>query len=208
MLSCADALSAQSASVNAAKPANRFGFTAGINSATFAGENLNNESGHTGFRIGGLLVFPMTPNFAIQPELIYTMKGSEEDAGGGSTAAFKQNYVEVPLLGRYEFTTTSQFKPLFYVGPSVSYSVSCGISGVSPGTSDLSCDDLAQQGGGHFYKVDLGLVLGGGVAFEAAGHLFSVTARYDHGFNKIEKQSSVYNRVMSLVGTMEFPFGK
>jgi hypothetical protein len=209
MLVCAGALTAQAPSAGSVKPAKRFGLIAGVNSASFAGKDVLDESGHTGFRFGGLLVLPVTPSFSIQPEVIYTMKGSEEDQGGGDKAVFKQNYIEVPLLGRYEMETATRFKPLFYFGPSVSYSLKCEASGTSAGVAQTyTCADLEQLAGVTFNKVDAALVLGGGVAFEAAGHVFSVTARYDHGFNKLEKDASVYNRVMSLIGTMEFPFGK
>jgi hypothetical protein len=52
----------------------RFGITGGANLATLTGSGFEEPSNRTGFAAGLMAVLPVAPSFAIQPELMFTMK--------------------------------------------------------------------------------------------------------------------------------------
>src|SRR5215211_3696797 len=82
-------------------PAKRFGIVAGINSSTVAGDETEDASRRTGVIAGILLSVPVAPNFAIQPEFLYSMKGAkfgDSDAAG----TVKLDYAEIPILLRID----------------------------------------------------------------------------------------------------------
>jgi hypothetical protein len=188
-------------------PPRRFGLTAGVNSSTIGGSDVGNASRRTGFMAGALIVIPVSPTFAIQPELLYTMKGAtSNDVDVGST--FKMNYAEIPVLLRVDIPASGGTKPFFYGGPAVSFKVSCDIEATSQGsTVSASCDELESQGV-KVKTVDYGVVVGGGLAFDVGGRAFTIGARYDHSLGKIVEDSDSKHRVISILATLEFPWAK
>jgi hypothetical protein len=74
-----------------AKPSPRFGLIGGINLATLSGSDAEGLENRTGFMGGLLFSIPITKDFAIQPEAIFTMKGAEAKSTEASAAA-KRRY--------------------------------------------------------------------------------------------------------------------
>src|SRR5215831_20016279 len=72
----------------------RFGIIGGATLATLTGGVASNRIGFAG---GLMAVLPVSPSFAIQPELMFTMKGANEKLGGTS-ATSKIDYIELPVL--------------------------------------------------------------------------------------------------------------
>jgi hypothetical protein len=200
--------STASAQVAAALPPARFGIIAGINLAKLGGEDVDNADNRTGF-VGGIVAsFPMAPNFAIQPELTFSMKGAKgRDASTDGT--FKMNYIELPVLFRFDVPTTGTTKPFLLAGPAIAFQTGCDISGTDQGTTvTLSCKDLSDQfAGGTFdpKSFDVGTMFGGGLAFDAGGRTMTIGVRYNLGLMKTFEDAEIKNRVLSFVGTFEFP---
>jgi hypothetical protein len=193
-------------------PIRRFGLTAGINSATFGGKDAANPTPdrHTGLIAGVFTVVPMRPNFAIQPELFYTMKGAEFSDPTG-TGSFKMNYLELPVLARFDIPASVGVKPFVVAGPAVSFKMTCDVEAAGTGFNVSStCDELQSQSGGttNFNSVDYGVVIGGGLAFDVSGRTFTVGARYNHSFGRIEESSDTKHRVISMLATFEFPWAR
>ena len=189
------------------RPSMRVGVTTGVNWATLAGKDAFNESRRTAFRLGGLVVLPMTANLAFQPELIFTLKGSVEGPQG-SQQTFAETYFELPLLVRYQMTA-GRVKPFVYAGPSVAHDESCNmISHDANGTNRVPCSEIVFVLGGTFNKWDAGVVVGTGLALDVGGRVLTVSARYDHGLRTVETETDLYHRVVSLVATFEVPFTK
>ena len=196
----------------------RFGITAGINSSTFGGKDATNPtpSRRTGFMAGVLLVVPIRPSFAFQPELLYTMKGANIDDPSGS-GGYKMTYIEVPLLARFDIATSGGVKPFLYAGPAVSFKMSCDIEIKSSFFNvNSTCEEFVSQFASttKFKSIDYGAIIGGGLAFDLSGKTFSIGARYDHSFGKISEDTDptvgndVKHRVISVLATLEFPWGK
>jgi hypothetical protein len=185
------------------KPATRLGITAGFNSSTFAGNDATDESRHSGGRVGGLVVIPMSMHFALQPELIYTTKGSEQHPNGDDLF-FKMNFIELPILARFQMTPSHGQAPFFYAGPSIGHREACSFSGTALGGT-YSCADVETLAGIKFNTWDAGVVVGLGVAFDVRGKTLSVSGRFDHGLKRISDGSDLHHQVLSVIGSLEFP---
>lgn len=170
------------------------GIKAGVALANLTGD-ISGTSMKTGFGFGGFLTFGLSETFSIQPELLYIMKGAKEDVSGG-TVKLKLNYLQVPVLFKYDFPTQSSFKPSIFVGPAVGILMSAKVSAESGGAGvEVDVKDL-------FNSADLGLVFGLGAEI-ATGSKGGVTfdARYDLGLSNIAKDSgdqSVKNATIGL----------
>jgi len=191
----------------------RFGVIAGANWATISGGYFQGVSNRTGFAGGLMAVLPVATSFAIQPELTFTMKGANSDSGGFSAAA-KMYYVELPVLVRFEIPASGRVKPFFYGGPGFAYRTSCTLEGHAPGLDiTVSCDQQAHQGeraspGVKYRRTDVDGIIGGGLAFDIGGRTTTVGARYDVGFVNFFNRNTSKNRVLSFMGTLEWPVHK
>lgn len=97
------------------------GLKAGLNVSNFSrtvgvSNRMFGAGAITGASAGGFLTYRLTPAFAFQPEVLYTMKGADI---GGTLSQLSVNYVEVPLL--LKLTVPSQMGPNLFVGPTFSY---------------------------------------------------------------------------------------
>jgi hypothetical protein len=190
-------------------PPRRIGFTAGVNSSTISSDD-GEPSRLTGVVAGVLIVFPMTPAFSIQPELLYSMKGVQTK-GQGLTVTGRLTYLEMPILARYDIPTTGRAKPFVYGGPAVAVNLSCKAK-VSGGGQSFSgdCED-PNTGDGGVKMVDVSAVIGGGLAFDVGGRTFTIGARYVHGLVNVDEStdpSDAKNRTISVLASLEFPWPK
>jgi outer membrane protein with beta-barrel domain len=181
----------------------RFGIIGGANLATQTG--FESPSNRTGFAAGLVAVLPVAPIFAIQTELMYTMKGVSSDSGGTA----KVDYIELPVLVRFEAPAIGLVKPFVYSGPGFAYRVSCTFD--EPQFQVLTCDSAAAIGrraspGVNYSRTDVDGIVGGGLAFEVGGRTMTFSVRYDAGFVRFLSDGDAKNRVLSFVGTLEWPF--
>jgi opacity protein-like surface antigen len=196
---------ALSAQTTPAQP--RFGITGGLTVAKVGGSDVNDAKLKTGFVGGGVAVFPISPTFSFQPELVYAMKGSKF-TDQGTDASFKLNYVELPVLVRYDVPVTGGTKPFLLAGPAFALETTCKISGTDQGTTvTFGCQDFFNQVGANTdtKSFDVGAMFGGGLAFDVNGRVMTVGIRYNIGFMKVFSDTDVKNRVLSFVGSLEWP---
>jgi hypothetical protein len=186
----------------------RFGITAGMNLAKLSGADNGIVENRTGFLVGGLVVIPIARNVAFQPEILFATKGAQA-SDSGITAAMKLQYVEVPVVLRFDVPTSGKIKPFAYAGPAFSLKTGCSFEGSAQGVSaSVPCDNIFGQdpGDASFRSADVGGLVGGGLAFDVGGRLLTVGARYEVGFVSIFSNDDSKNRVLSFVGTFEWPF--
>lgn len=157
-----------------------YGFKGGLNFSNFYTDNVDDSNILTGFNAGLYAKFPITNSIAIQPEINYTTKGSEQiydNAIVQGTSKFNINYIEVPIL--LVANLTDNFN--VHVGPYAAYMVSGKTSNDSnfgSSESELNTDD--------FNKFDAGISGGVGVDLDVVN--FGV--RYNYGLTKIGKDNS------------------
>ncbi len=105
--------------------------------------------------IGVFLTYNLTPEVALQPELIYVEKG----AGGGILGGrrWRHNYLEVPVVLKYCLSVNGKLKPSVYLGPAMSILMSADFRGSV--ISDVIDTKNAMKG------FDVGIAIGGAVDY-------------------------------------------
>jgi hypothetical protein len=149
-----------------------FGLKAGVSIAQFVGsdapdDNLVRTVSRVGLSGGGLAEISFAEHWAIQPELLYTMKGTKEIFLSTSTRFQRLGYLEVPVLLKFKI-------PHFFVeaGPQVGVLVQA-TQRVEAAASSEELDNKTD-----FRTTDLGYALGLGVQ-DTNGLLLGV--RYNGG---------------------------
>jgi hypothetical protein len=160
-----------------------FGVKGGFNMSNLIsdGENEpNDENVLYGFNAGVYATLPISDFVAIQPEILFTTKGSELEYNNdllSGNAKFKLNYIEVPLLVRVNITKNFNV----HAGGYASYLVSSKVTGSGDidFNEDIDTDDLN--------KFDAGVAAGLGVDFNP----ISIGLRYNYGLTTVGKERTV-----------------
>lgn len=94
----------------------RAGPKVGINNAGIANPAINVSPSKIGNRIGGFLEIGIADNCFLQPELLYTTKGSEF----GDTEV-SDNYLSIPIMAKYAFVNNDNLQVFGQAGPYIGY---------------------------------------------------------------------------------------
>jgi len=81
-----------------------FGAKAGVNFSDITGEKVDSFEGLTSFHVGAVAEIQISEKFSVQPELIYSMQGSdysEDFEGDDFEGSVKVNYLNIPLMAKY-----------------------------------------------------------------------------------------------------------
>jgi hypothetical protein len=124
--------------------------------------------------------------FAIQPEVLYVMKGGKagfpegEAEGYDITMKVKMDYVEVPVLIKYNFPTQGTISPNLFAGPVVAFNVAAKVE--SEGYPVEAGEDFPSEDIENKKSVDFGIAFGGGLGL-AVGETGKLTfdVRYTLG---------------------------
>jgi hypothetical protein len=169
-----------------------FGFTqAQISGGIKGGLNFANQEysadgfsispdARTAFHVGAFLAINFSDNLGLQPELLYSSKGSEFEFAG-TTATAKYNYLDVPILLRYSINEMISL----HAGPQISLLMSAEDDDGDDISEGVTGSDLGLSFGG---QVDLPMGLVGGL-------------RYNLGLSNIDDTDSggeVKNRVFQI----------
>ncbi len=154
-----------------------FGVKSGVNLANLSGGGASLDS-RTGFHIGAVAeLFLWEDKFAIQPELIYSQQGAVSNTnlfveGISFSIAIKNDYINVPVLGKYYPTKGLSLEAGPYFGFNVKSELEIETMGFE-GTEDLN-EEVS--------TFDFGSVLG--VGYELPIGIF-FQARYMFGVSDI-----------------------
>ncbi len=157
-----------------------YGIKAGMDIADNYGDYAEGLDTKVGFIGGAFVEYMAAPQFAVQLEALYAMKGAKVS---GVDAKFKTDYIEFPLLLKFMIPTQGNIKPNLYVGPALGILTSAK---VSVDVSNLVLSNQASLDVKDIYKsTDFGIAFGGG--FGAAMQTFMLTfdVRYTLGMTKI-----------------------
>lgn len=184
----------------AAAQQNMVGLKAGLVAAELSGD-VEDVSSRAGLGFGGFLQVMVGPNFSIQPEALYLMKGASDDA---NEADIKVNYLQVPILVQYHIPAAG-VSPRIFAGPSLAFELGCDLEmdGV-----EASCEaaDISTK------SADFGLVFGAGADIPLGGVVVTLDGRYDLGVTNIAEdvdgvEFDVKNRAFEFFAGVGFPFG-
>ena len=138
-----------------------------------AGPDAGDTDQLMGFAFGGFFTYNFSPTFALQPEFLYTMKGFSVPVLGVDID-FKMDYIEIPVLFKFQFGTGTA-KPCLFAGPAVAFMVSAKLEVLG---ESVDADEL-------WKSTDLGLVFGGGIDFPVGSGMVTFDGRYTMGMSKI-----------------------
>lgn len=145
-------------------------FGAGISNITDGSESIGPKFS---CEVGGTLNYMFAKKLAVSPGIFYTIKGAKgtyDYEGYDIDWTFKQQYLAIPLLLRYYFTSCDIF-----AGPYL------GIKLKGEQTAELNGRNVTDNDG-SLEAVDLGLSIG----FEFfVTHNISLDARYNYGLSEI-----------------------
>jgi len=176
IMTASGTLMAQSSDPN---PTARFGIKGGLNVSNLYVKDVNDNNARFGFNGGFYGQILSSEAFAIQPELLFSTKGSQADYGGivNSTVKFNLNYLDLPVLAVIKLGPSAEIHAGVYgsylLGANINYS-----GNVGNGTETINRDNLKSY--------DWGWVGGLGLNFGAV----QVGARYNYGMVKIADSSS------------------
>lgn len=187
----------------AAQMTTEIGAKAGVTFSTVDDEDFDAES-LLAFGGGGYVRFAFPQGFSIQPELLWMRKGAEQDFGTFE-AELKLDYVEVPVLVRYDIPTAGNISPYLFAGPSFAFEISCKVSDTDT-DEDFDCDDEEDFETESF---DAGATGGAGVGFAAGRGTLFLEGRYTFGLMDIvaSEEFEAKNRSAAVMIGYGVPLG-
>jgi len=160
----------------------KFGAKAGMNVATINGGELNVDS-RIGFHVGVVSEIEINNKFSIQPELMYSSQGAEEDI-----VLLKLDYLLLPILAKYYITNGFSIE----AGPQFSFLVHDEIELDNGNQSVFDTD-----------SENFDLSASFGLGYQLKSSLF-FQVRYNIGITPIEENPDVFNGVFQLSAGYQF----
>lgn len=158
----------------------KFGAKGGVNFANLAGDDADGAKMFVGFNAGFFIEIPVADKLVFQPEILYSAQGSKSEGPlfvDGSVynveATFKFNYINIPLLFKYEIADKFSLEAGPYVGFLTSAKLKAKIQGV--GSETIDAKDMLKS-------TDFGLAIG--MNYEFTDVIFA-NARYQSGLTEI-----------------------
>lgn len=168
----------------------QFGIKGGANFSNLYTDEVDDNNVLTSFNAGIYTSFPITDFIAIQPELLYSRKGSElvyDNALLSGTAKFKLNYIEVPVLLKVNLAKNISI----HAGPYFAYLVDAQVTNESDSGSFDFEDNYDND---DFNKFDAGVAAGLGFDFNN----FGIGVRYNYGLSTVGKERTVAGQTYTI----------
>ena len=158
---------------------NPIGIKIGVNIASLAGDGTENISSALNFQAGLFTEIPLSTDFKIQPELLFSVYGFKDNFESGAT--IRLNYVSLPIM--IKWFVSEKFS--FDVGPQVGLLVTA-----KNGTGSQA--DVKP----NFYDRDFGVIAG---ASYAISDVVSASLRYYFGLTDVTSiETKNQNRALQL----------
>jgi len=161
-----------------------------------------------GLVAGGFLGIQVNDVFSVEPQALYSQKGTKVKGTGSSSSmegSVRVTYIEVPLLGKFWIPVSdSQVRPFIFAGPEFEFKVSCSVDGAAFGVTG-DCDKTTEI---KLKSTDFGVTGGAGLQFKAGNQVVRVDARYTHGLSDINDSgdnTKVKNRAFAATVGLGFP---
>ncbi|HRO70117.1 MAG TPA: porin family protein [Chitinophagaceae bacterium] len=165
-----------------------FGIKAGVNLSSVGIDGGDDYNSKAGLHVGGLAHIHISRQFALQPELVFSMQGGKDD-----NVKLKLNYINVPLLAQY--MTNDGFR--LQTGPQLGFLVS----------AERKIGDVEVDVKDDLSTVDFSWAFGAGYLFSSG---FGIDARYNLGISNISDDNSfeARNSVFQFGIFYQFMHGK
>ncbi len=184
----------------------QIGLKAGVNVAAIAsdGDDSDSYNRRIGFAAGGFGVWPLAGPTAIQVEALFSQKGAKlsEDLENFE-ASLELDYLDIPVLLRFQGPVFGSSRLHFFGGPSVSFRTAARSKATN--TAFQYDEGEIQNIEDDIEPVDFGILAGAGVDI---GRYVVIDARYSWGLSTVNKDTSdgvkIKNRLFSIMGGVRF----
>jgi len=158
----------------------KIGVKGGLNFTNLYVDDVQDENMKLGFNLGLFAKLPVTRGLSIQPEVLYSVKGSKVTFGilNNNEYRFNLNYVEVPVLA--VINVVKNFN--IHAGAYGAYLAQANIKKENDGPND----QIADFNEDNFNRFDYGLVAGLGIDVENV----TIGARYNYGLKEVGKEGN------------------
>jgi len=155
------------------------GIKGGLNAYTIKNDNNDNINPFLGFHFGLVGHIHMSDQFAVQPEVVYSMQGSTYNEDGNEVD-LNLNYVNIPLLFQYMFDNGFRLQ----AGPQLGILANAKMR---IGNLEINIEDA-------YEPIDLGISFG--LSYFNPNSNFGYDLRYNHGLSDIStsNNSEIFNR--------------
>jgi len=151
----------------------KFGIKAGATMANMSGDGWDQlaeidtvsieKKSLMGMAAGLFVEYPLgASGVSLQPEILYVTKGSKGEVtvdGTTFTRKLKNDYIEIPVLVKYSFTTAGSASPFMFVGPVAAFNIASKVQDKNPpdepGYGDFDIENAT--------SLDLCLTIGAGL---------------------------------------------
>ncbi|MBA2499137.1 MAG: PorT family protein [Chitinophagaceae bacterium] len=176
--------------------------TGSMNEMIDATNGILKTQGKTGFFAGLSATIPLGGIVSIEPAVLYAQKGYQlsgdysidklDFVGINASAKVNSHYIDIPLLLKVEPSKGFQV----FAGPQVSFLVQSDMK-VDAGALGFSFFKRTMDISDQMNSIDVGLTGGLGYQFTNG---FSVSASYDHGLNRLDKNENfkAYNQAFKV----------
>jgi hypothetical protein len=176
----------------------KFGIKGGLTLASLSGDGWDDVEDYIGVTLdnkskmgfcGGVFVdLPLgASGVSLQPELLYVMKGAKAETttnSGTITLNIKNDYLEVPVLIKYNITAQGNLTPCIFVGPVLAFNMASKIE--AEDVSEDLLDDVPDGDIENTKSMDFGLTIGGGFGLAMGPvHKLTFDLRYTVGLSEI-----------------------
>jgi hypothetical protein len=157
-----------------------YGAKGGFNISNVRGSDVSGNKAKLGIHFGGYVAIPVTKEFSVQPELVFSTQGDKVIERGLPDSKININYLNIPVMAKY--TTESGF--FGETGPQLGFLLNAK---EKAGSSKTDIKD-------SFKKVDLSWALGVGYLTDFD---LGINLRYNFGISKLDKdgEAKVFNSV-------------
>lgn len=181
-----------------------YGAKVGLNLANASGSDATIAQADKKFRLGVnagfFATYAFTDMFAIQPELLYSMKGAKYEAKVGDTKLTeKVDYIDIPILLKVSPKMAGNIKPSLLVGPFVGFKAGAkySYSGTVPEgqTKSGTIENVSSTAFGISVGAEVGMKMTKGMPFLGVNYALGLSKV----FKKVDGvQSNVKANVISI----------
>lgn len=161
-----------------------FGVKTGVALANIFGRDVYDQRFRAGFSYGIFMTYGFGGTFAVQPELLFVMKGSRYFNGSGPDAyreTMSLEYVELPILAKVYLPISRAFRTHVFAGPAPALNIRARVDARFAGESHQETLD-------NVMGVDVGLAAGAGIEFPVGAGRITFDARYTAGLTTLSKE--------------------
>jgi hypothetical protein len=171
----------------------KLGVKGGITSSTATGDAAAGADNRNGIVVGVFARLQLARGWSLQPELLYVQKGATgrfwNDIQTAETT-LKANYIEIPVLLKYNLPVKGPASPSVFAGPALAF--------VQSSTTEFSATifDFPVSADVENYKersTDLGLVVGAGLDLTLSRTVLFFDFRYTLGLQPMWQDVAVVN---------------